>query len=292
MPTTGRTFHIYRFQIVPTFSKNDFDLYFPPQFEIKSIEELVSRKNELFANALQKIDEFKHAWATLTHQLYQKDEMFLLKIGANRGLVRVTKDFVEEVLDNWPSVHVIINNDPNVQLMAIELEANAFERTPTVVNILIENLNERLDRYRLAIVIEPVYSESDFWNIVYQNKQRITRVQFFMVAPNLANISKNLKLNLEELRSQTNSIRTNLSLQAPAGEALTLSKDDEFTQSLVEYSSKGGGTAHLKVKGLKKLIKTEDSIKTLEVDEIFFKGDDADQVFDHLIKHLRKDLQE
>ena len=292
MAKTARTFHIYRFQILPTFSEKDFDLYFPPQFEIKSVEELASKKNQLFANALRKEADLKHSWATLTHQLYEVDDFFVLKIGANRGLVRITKDFVEEVLDNWPSAYVLINNDPDVQLMAIELEPQAFDKTSTVVNILTANINERLEKYRLSLEISPVTSVTEFWKIIKANEKRVTRVEFFMIAPNLANISKTLGLDLKELRSQTNSLRTNLSLEAPPGETLTLSEDDSFTKSLVDYSSKGGGTAHVKIKGYKKLVKTEDNIRTLEVDEIYFSGDNAEKVAKQLLEQLRKDIEE
>jgi hypothetical protein len=75
-----------------------------------------------------------------------------------------------------------------------------------------------------------------------------------MVAPNLANISKNLELDLGEIKNRTNSLHTNISLQAGKGEALTLSERDSFTSSLVNYAAEGGGTVHLKVKGIRKLI--------------------------------------
>ena len=292
MTTTSRTFHIYRYQILPTFPRDDFDLHFTPQFEIKSVDELIERKNELFAKAVKSTNEFKHTWATITHQWYEKEEYILLKIGANRVLRRITKEFKEEFLDNWPSAYLVINNNPNVQIMAIELEEQAFERTTTIVNLLAANINKKLDKYKLSMVVEPVYLESKFWDIVNTHKHRISKVTFLMVAPNLANISKNLKFDLKELKSRTNSLRTNVTLQAPPKESLKISKDDEFTQSLAEYSSKGGGTAHFRIKGLSKLIKTEDSIKTFEVDEIYFSGDSSNLVFDQLIRQLRMELKD
>ena len=79
-----------------------------------------------------------------------------------------------------------------------------------------------------------------------------------------------------------------MSLEAPSGEALTLSEDDSFTNSLVEYAAEGGGTVHLKVKGIRKLIKTEDSIRSTEVDEIFFTGEKVpEQLIDQLGKMLK-----
>jgi len=287
MKKTSRTFHLYRYQIVPTIGEHQLNL-FSSEIEISSIEELISKKNEIFANVIQKQREFYHPRAELTHKLYQDDGFIVLKIGANRSLIRITKEFKEEELDNWPSVYVVINNDPNVQMMAVELELEAFYRTSTVVHILTTNLNKVLNRYKLTLQILPTFIKSEFWNIVHSYENRITKAQFFMVAPNLANISKNLELDLGEIKSRTNSIKTNMSLQAANGEGLTLSEDDSFTNSLVHYASEGGGTVHLKVRGVRKLIMTEDSIRSTEIDEIFFTGENVSA---ELIEQIRKMLE-
>ncbi|MEW6586241.1 MAG: hypothetical protein AB1442_11610 [Nitrospirota bacterium] len=287
MKKTGRTFNFYRYQILPKFEERQLEL-FVPRLEISSMEELISKKNEIFADALKKQGKFSHPRSELTHQMDEVNGFLVLQIGANRSLIRITKDFVPEELDNWPSVHVIINNNPNVQMMAIELEEQAFYRTSTVVHILTTNLNKSLHKYGLVLEIMPIISESEFWKVVRTHKGRVTRVQFFMVAPNLANISKNLALDLGELKNRTNSLHTNLSLAAPSGEALKLSEDDKFTQSLVHYAAEGGGTTHLKIKGLRKIIRTEDSIKSIEVDEIYFSGDDVPI---QLVAQLKKVLE-
>jgi hypothetical protein len=183
---------------------------------------------------------------------------------------------------------VVINNDPNSQMIAIELEEEAFYRTSTVSNILISNINDKLRNYRLTLEVLPTFVKNEFWNIVKSHTNRITKTQFYMVAPNLANISKGLELDLGEIKSRTNSLHTNVSLQAPNKESLTLSESDSFTNSLVNYASEGGGTVHLKIKGLRKLIKTEDSIKSTEVDEIYFTGENIPE---DLVDQLRKMLQ-
>ena len=50
-----------------------------------------------------------HVRAELTHLLFEFGDNIVLKIGAKRGLIRITKDFKMEQLDNWPSVFVIID---------------------------------------------------------------------------------------------------------------------------------------------------------------------------------------
>lgn len=287
MDNSSRTFQLFRFQILPTIGEQQLDLFFHPN-HITSLEELKSKKNEFFAEVIRSLTEFNHPRAELTHKLVEVNEYFVLKIGANRSLTRITKEFEKEELDNWPSVYVIINNDPDVQMMAIELDEEAFYRTSTVAHILTSNLNEKLRNYRLTLEILPMFVKNEFWNLVKSHKNRITRTQFFMVAPNLANISKNLELDLGEIKSRTNSLHTNMSLQSPRGESLTLSEEDNFTNSLVQYASEGGGTVHLKVKGIRKTIKTEDSIKSTEVDEIYFTGENIPE---DLIEQLGKILK-
>ena len=246
MTTLTRIFHIYRYQLLPTIPPEQMELAFTKE-EYTSIEELISQKNDIFARVLREQKTFRHVRAELTHVLSEFGKFIVLQIGAKRGLIRKTKDFRQEQLDTWPSVYVVINNDPNVQIMAVEEDAEAFYRTSTVVHIISTTLNERLKRYRLQLEIKPTFERNEFWNVVRNYQRRIMETRFFMVAPNLANISKGLELDLRELRSRTNSVRTNMDLQAPRGKSLTLSEDDSFIGSLVNYASEGGGTIHLKV---------------------------------------------
>ena len=271
MENISRFFHLYRYQIVPTV--NDLQLtMLPSRYHILSLDDLITQKNQIFSDVIQAQVEYKHPRAELTHKLYQSKSFFVLKLGANRSLIRITKEFKEEELDNWPSVYVVINNNPSIQLVAVEVDTQAFYRTSTVVNILTINLNQKLKEYDLILEINPLFEKDEFWNIVKSHKNRITNAKFFMVAPNLPDISKNLKLDLEELKKSTNSQKTNMFLQSPKGESLSLTQDDSFINSLVHYASEGGGTIHLKARGIRKTIKTEDSVKTFEIDEVHFTG--------------------
>ena len=287
MKTLTRTFHLYRYQILPTVEDLQLDFV----AGITSKDELIRRKNTIFADLIRNTPkEFFHPRAELIHQFYEIGDFMVLKIGANRSLIRITKNFEEEELENWPSVYVIINNDPEVQLMAVEVEPRAFYRSSTVVNVLEININSWLEQFKLEIRINPTFLKNEFWKVVHTHKNRITYVEFFMVAPNLANISKGLELDLGELKSRTNSINTNLALNCPKGEKLTLSEDDRFVQSLVSYSAEGGGTIHLKARNIRKTIKTEDSVKSIEIDEIYFTGDHIpEQLVSILTEVLKND---
>lgn len=285
MKTFSRSFHLYRYQINPTVESWQPDVFGEG---IKSIAELKSKKNEIFISALKDIPQFFHPRAELTHKLFPFDNFLVLKLGANRSLIRTTKEFEEEILDNWPSVYVVINNDPNIQMMAVEIDFKVFYRTSTVVNILSTNLNDELQKNKLWLDIKPTFYKNEFWKIVNQHKNHVTKAEFYMVAPNLSNISDKLELDLGAIKNHTNSQNTNMTLESPKGESLTLTEDDSFTNSLVHYASEGGGTIHLKIKNIRKKIKTEDSIKTTEIDEIYFEGDNVPA---QLVEQLRKALE-
>ena len=284
MTNLTRTFHLYRYQIVPTVE--DFQLDFVTG--IQSREELINKKNDIFAEALKSKKEFIHPRAELTHQLDVIKNFFVIRLAARRKLIRITKELQKEELDNWPDVYIIINNHPKSQLIAVEGDPQAFYRTTTIINILESNLTSRLKQYKLEVRIEPTFIKKEFWRIVNEHKNKITSAEFFMIAPNLANISKGLRLDLDELKKQTNSINTNVSLNSPKGEGLKLSEDEPFTGSLVGYASRGGGTIHLKIKIIRKKIKTEDSVKSIEIDGIYFSGDNIPE---QLVEELKRALR-
>jgi hypothetical protein len=193
-------------------------------------------------------------------------------LGVNREIKRTRKDFTEEELENWPSVMIAINNDPQVQKIAIEIDDSVFFRTSTVANILETSLNQNLEEKNLTCDIEPTFEKKRFWETVKRYPNQIRETEFFMVSPNLSEIAKSLNLDLDTLHKTTNTKQTTLSLQSDKASNLTLSMDDEFISSLVDYSSKGGGNITIKIKGLSKSIKTAKSVTRISVDEMEFTG--------------------
>ncbi len=66
MTTLTRTFHLYRFQILPTIPPEQMELAFNKD-EYTTIDELVKQKNEIFARVLREQKTFRHVRAELTH---------------------------------------------------------------------------------------------------------------------------------------------------------------------------------------------------------------------------------
>lgn len=102
-------FELYRYQILP------LDRFFQGDLVsgISSIEELLARKNELFASVVNDLGAFRSGRTeTITKKLAAQEDFFLFKIAANRSIHRETKEFTDEYLDNWPSILVGIWNRP------------------------------------------------------------------------------------------------------------------------------------------------------------------------------------
>jgi len=160
--------------------------------------------------------------------------------------------------------------------VAIQYSTKVFSNTNTVAEILEENLNRVLIPMGLHVYFEPLFEKKQFWEIVYTYPERIIQAEFELISPNLANISQALKIDLRSLNTSTNTQKTKLQLNSDKESSLTLSESDPVINSLVDYSSEGGGNISLRVKGLKKKIQTNNSVTSVEVDEIALEAEAKD----------------
>ena len=64
---------------------------------------------------------FKPGKSDITSQLvYQKGDMYYFKVNVRRDKKIQKKDFTEELIDTYPSLLIAINNNPNVQKIAVQ----------------------------------------------------------------------------------------------------------------------------------------------------------------------------
>jgi hypothetical protein len=261
-------FNEYRYQILPVsqqFQMNIFD-------EIKSIDELKAKKNDIFAKIFQAISTFSYPRRQIIHKKVAAiDDIFLLRIGVERDLKRKTKEFEIEDIENWEPSLIVFNNKPNVQKCLIQ-QHGGFQNTKTITKLLEDNFNKPLQEYQLSISFQPIYEENYFWSLVAKYKGKITQIDFELISPNMSNITGNLNLDLGELNKNTNTKTTHLQLNSDKSSFLTPSKEDELVHRLVEYSSKGGGDISIRAKGLKKKIHTSKGINEINIDEIVIEG--------------------
>lgn len=273
------TFHAYRYQLLPLSSELQLRFNSP----IKSIDDLKAHKNEFFEEALREIQSFQHPWGEIIHELtWLQDDFALLKLATKKDITRKTKDFREEEIDNWPFIVILFDNRPDRQLAYLQHLTTVFQRTSTVSNILQRSFNDELARFHLLVRFNPLFEEREFWELVSKYDERITQAEFDMISPNMSNISESLNLDLRQLSEQTNTKETRLELNSDPEGSLHLTKDDDFIDSLVGYSSEGAGNISLKVRGIKKRFSTKKNATEVTIDEAEIKDADPQTVINVL----------
>lgn len=95
-----------------------------------------------------------------------------------------------------------------------------------------------------------------------------------------------LELDLAQLSADTNSHRTDLKLNSSEGSTLEINQENSLVNSLVEYSSQGGGDIVVKIKGLKKTIRTSKSVREISFDELSIQNPTT-ETLDRLFEQLK-----
>lgn len=263
-------FELFRYQLLPLTQHVQMDMFPEESFQsIKTVEELRERKNEIFSHVMTNFPSLQYRQAEINHKIdIDSPPWFVVEINTQKSLKRDKPDFNQERIDTWPHVVAIINNQPEVQIIAVSRNTRAFSSGAIVAKILQVNLGRVLQRYQLSIQIEALFEKSEFWHLVEEYQGRISSVNFELISPNMANISKGLELDLARLNVDTNSHRTDLKLNSSEGSTLEINQENPLVNSLVDYSSKGGGDIELKITGIKKTIRTSKSVREISIDEL------------------------
>ncbi len=270
MSIKSTSFQLFRYQLLPI----DRFLQGNLLTGVGSIEELISRKNEFFSEAISGTRNFSDKrHDTITKKLYEKDNFFLLRIAHNRSIHRETKDFRDEVIDNWPSILVAIWNDPEKQFIAVQRRSTAFTSCELVVKMIINCLSSQLRHHHLRAIHEPLFETKKFWSLLHQYEGRIKSVEFEIITPNMANISRSLSDELRDFAKATNSTRNKLKIESDPEAPLHLEESNRTLQGLVNYSSEGGGNISLKIDGIKKSYHTSNTVKEIQIGEIEIQAD-------------------
>ena len=218
--------------------------------------------------------------------MYEKDDFFLLRIAHNRSIHRETKDFRDEVIDNWPSILVAIWNDPEKQFIAVQRRSTAFTSCEVVVKMIINSLSRQLSNHHLRAIHEPLFEKQQFWSLLHKYEGRIKSVEFEIITPNMANISGSLSDDLKDFAKATNSAKNKLKIESDPEAPLHLMENNLTLQGLVNYSSGGGGNISLKIDGVKKIYHTSKTVKELQLGDMEIQGN-AEEVVS-VIKELLK----
>lgn len=266
------SFEVYRYQLVidKAFQSDAF------QHQYHTPEEVKAAKNDIFKSIITENNfGFRSGNSDITSKLmFQEGDMFYFKVGVKRNTRRYKKDFTEEILDNYPNMIVAINNNPQVQKIAIQTNASAFQKTSIVANFIKATVQKFLKNYNITFAVEATFDSQQFWNIVREYPKQITQVVFKLISPNLSNISDGLEIDLHGLHGDTNTQTTKLELNAEKDSYLTLNEESSLVNSIVDYSAKGGGDIAVKIDSIKKKLHTAQSVKDFNVEELLLKSDD------------------
>jgi hypothetical protein len=279
------SFKLYRYHLVPV-STRQVNLF----ENFMSFDDLKEKKNDYFQEVLLKIEnsrEERHALDYPIKLIFQEEFIFMFKIAVTRRTT-LYHDFEAQDVSNEPFVYVIIDNSRDSQKILIGDNRDAFADTNTVKNILQTIFNFYLYDFFLVMHIEPIIEATDFWKIVELYKDAVERLNFNIVKPNLADISKSLREPLRQLIDNTNSHKTVIHLNAPKSGVLeNLSQENEQLNDIVSYSNEGGGEPiKIKIKGIKKMISPKNKIKEIHIELLEVTGDS--QKITDVLKDLLK----
>jgi hypothetical protein len=193
-------------------------------------------------------------------------------VAANRSQKHETKDFLTEQIDNWPKVLVAVWNEPDKQLVAVQHRASAFQDTDAVMKLIFDPIAPLLAERQLVAMWEPLFERSAFWDLARRYEGKIQEVDFELITPNMAKISKVLPENLRDFAKLTNAVKSHVTLACDPGSALKITEQNEMLSSLVDYASQGGCDISIRLHGFKKKLHTARSIREIEVDEVSVQG--------------------
>src|SRR3989338_1488493 len=153
--------------------------------EMESKELRKQKKNEDF-------DDGKHVCKIF----YKSEENYIFKIGQRRTTTISDEKLKEYFTEDHPWIFVLISNHPEVQTILIAENQLAFSKSTVARNFLNKVLGDYLEHKGLELSIEPKFKKKEFWDIV--GSKPISKIDFTIVKPNMANISKSLSKVMKE----------------------------------------------------------------------------------------------
>ena len=259
-------FNIYRYQILPQ-DRIVFSLF----DDINNVDELIQRKNSIFNNILLDIEsqDLEHRKTPIKFQLkYKLDDFFIFKMGIKRHTKIGNENLEETKQDDWRHIFIIFWNNPDKQFLLIQEKSKVFSYSKDALKMIIQVMQKFLLDKHLIIKSESLFDKNDFWSIIDMHSKKVSRVKFILITPNMANISGALSKELKDFFKSTNSIENTLEINATKESILHLERNNHLVQNVVDYASEGGGSAQIKIKGIRKTFSTTDKIKAIEFDEM------------------------
>ena len=268
-------FSIYTYQFSPLPIQGElFD-----EFYIEKQRSVMENKNDIFRQLIQSTD---FVYRNKKHSVcfFPKDKDLIVFRISNIRTMLLEKDFKKNPIVDEPSSLVITYNSPLVQRIAIQQNNRAFNEDGVIVRIIQSSLKHSLSRHGLRMTIRKEYENQEFWKLVDNNPCQISMVRFEFDYPNLPRVAEKVDSLLRDLSKDVYSGKTKLEFNAPEKEVLNLNRNDETLYALSKASSSSGNPIVLKIKGFKKYVKTGNSTKTIDIDEVEIEAQSGEEIKD------------
>lgn len=256
----------------------NFELYrvFVSRLETPNLLTEVKSKRDAYLKAFSNIPQ--PLYFNVDKQSYvfvvieSKDEDYIYgKIGRRASVTRTLspeEEFSSEELEDWPTVPVFINlTDDNVrgQSVAISISRKVALKPLKILTALLGELEKRIlsDEYKLNI--NPITRRQEFWDIVKAHKGGVEEVVFSFITPNLFNSSDKMDEELKTANEEMAALGVDIKLENKEN-GLKLDENQAFTKRAVEYVSDGGGTYTVRVKGMTRIIKNGENVKSTRIE--------------------------
>lgn len=191
------TFELFRYQLLPASQEPQQDLF----GESLTLERIKEQKNVLFWEVLQQLFPFDSP-DLLQKVLLAEGGWLVVKLAPRRKAAIHKPNFRSEFVEDWPYVTLFINNDPEVQVVGVSRNQRAFKDPFSVVRKLERRITRHLTQRGLTVHFQSMYDQMEFWGLMREQRGNVQKVRFEMIAPNMANISGVLKLDLRRLNQE------------------------------------------------------------------------------------------
>lgn len=193
--------------------------------------------------------------------------------------------------EDWPGCRVFINlDDERVsgrtfelgQVIAIEVNKAAISNNTNALRAFADHINKTLIHEGYHIAINPILTaKKKFWSVVSEHEGKIKKVVLIYTPPNLFNLKNKLEDDLKEANKTFNTTSTQIVLENDAGK-LVLPKDNPLLNQSAQYIDEGSGSYSIHLMSGKKVIKSEEGVKTESFDglELTIEGQTAEGVTD------------
>jgi len=280
-------FIIYTYQFSPVSNpQTAFDREFIP------LSERMEKKQEYLDSFFKKESDnkFKFKNKHFKHKLlFNEGGVIIFKL-ANQKNTSFEEDFQKKQLTVSPSCFVIIDNRKDIQRIYVEHRSASFSEPNFVTNIIQSTFSKYLNGFGLNIEVNKEYQESEFWNIIKMYPQGVTMVRFQLKYPNLPRVWKSVQEVIKDTSKDTNSHETILQYKSDDDGCLEINENNKQLNGLAKASADSGSIITLKARGVKAYIKTGNTEKGIEIDDLEMKltQDLLENPFEKIITMLNK----